>query len=66
MPASVVGSSGVLSERLKESVPHNPPTTVVLEEAAAAVAATSDKRPLFVWIELCCFSFDCLCSSFYT
>lgn len=64
-----MGSSGVLSERLKESAALNPPTIAeVLEEAAAAdavaVAATSDKRPLFVWSEPCCFSFDCLCSNF--
>lgn len=58
-----MGSSGVLSERLNESaVLSPPPTATVLLDAA--VTAASDKRPLLVWSEPCCFSFDCLCSNF--
>lgn len=67
----MVGSSGVLSERLNESAALRPPpkaTVLVLllqvVAALVAVAAASDKRPLLVWSEPCCFSFDCLCSNF--
>lgn len=66
----MVGSSGVLSERLNESAALRPPpkaTVLVLLQVVAAlvaVAAASDKRPLLVWSEPCCFSFDCLCSNF--
>lgn len=67
----MVGSSGVLSERLNESAALRPPpkatVLVLLLQVVAelvAVAAASDKRPLLVWSEPCCFSFDCLCSNF--